>query len=132
LTTVVDASVALAAAVDEAASGDWARQLLGKGENLVAPHLLPVEAANLLRKLVQRGRLSDRLAALELAQITRLRIAYYPFVPLAARVWDLRNNVSAYDGWYVALAEALKAPLATLDARLVRATGPRCQFLTFP
>ncbi len=48
----------------------------------------------------------------------------------AERVWQLRHSVSIYDAWYVALAEALDAPLATLDLRLTRANGPRCEFLT--
>jgi predicted nucleic acid-binding protein len=45
-------------------------------------------------------------------------------------VWELRENVTAYDGWYVALAESLGARLATLDVRLTKASGPRCAFTT--
>ena len=46
-------------------------------------------------------------------------------------MWELRENVTAYDGWYVALTESLDAKLATLDIRLAKATGPRCHFTTF-
>jgi predicted nucleic acid-binding protein len=51
-----------------------------------------------------------------------------PYPPFADRVWELRASVSAYDAWYVAVAEELACPLATLDARLSRAAGPRCAF----
>ncbi|HEX5659731.1 MAG TPA: type II toxin-antitoxin system VapC family toxin [Polyangiales bacterium] len=128
---VIDASVVLAAAIDGAASGNWARGLLARASPLVAPHLLPVEVTHRLRKLTAQGLVPEQVATLELVQIAKLSISYFPFLPLMARVWELRNNVSAYDAWYVALAEALKAPLATLDTRLVRASGPTCQFQTY-
>jgi predicted nucleic acid-binding protein len=56
-------------------------------------------------------------------------VELFPYAPFAARIWDLRGSVTCYDAWSVALAEALSAPLATLDARLARASGPRCRFL---
>lgn len=58
-----------------------------------------------------------------------LRVELFPYAPFATRIWDLRDNVTCYDAWYVALAETLSAPLATLDARLAKASGPRCRFL---
>jgi predicted nucleic acid-binding protein len=54
----------------------------------------------------------------------------FSFEPFAERVWVLRHNVTSYDAWYVALAEVLRLPLATLDERLVKAKGPTCNFLT--
>ena len=59
----------------------------------------------------------------------QLSIECYPFEPFAERVWELRNTLTSYDAWYVAVAEALDLPLATLDARLARAPGPKCKFL---
>ena len=56
----------------------------------------------------------------------------FPYASFAERIWALRQNVTCYDAWYVAVAEALSAPLATLDNRLAKASGPRCQFLTAP
>lgn len=56
----------------------------------------------------------------------------YPYEPFGARVWELRHNVTAYDAWYVAVAEMLGAPVATLDRRLIGATGPRCAFVVPP
>ena len=64
-----------------------------------------------------------------MGDLVRLPIDLHPFEPVAERVWELRESVSAYDAWYVALAEALEVPLATLDVRLARAPGPRCSFV---
>jgi len=61
-----------------------------------------------------------------------LRVEFFPYQPCAARVWELRENVTCYDGWYVAVAELIDAPLAALDGRLATSTGPRCQFLLPP
>lgn len=61
-----------------------------------------------------------------------LGIELYPFRPFAERVWELRSNLTAYDAWYVALAEVLDWPLLTLDRRLSRATGPRCEIIVPP
>jgi len=57
-----------------------------------------------------------------------LYIELYPYAAVARRVWELRDNLTAYDAWYVALAEQLSAPLVTLDRRMATANGPRCQF----
>ena len=59
-----------------------------------------------------------------------LPVALLPYDSVAARVWELRHNVTPYDAWYVALAEGLDCELATLDGNLSRAPGPRCRFLT--
>jgi len=58
-----------------------------------------------------------------------LRVHLFPFEPVADRVWELRGNLSAYDAWYVALAESLETDLITLDRRLAKAPGPRCSFV---
>ncbi len=56
----------------------------------------------------------------------------FPFAPFAERVWALRENLTSYDAWYVALAEALDCPLVTLDRRLSRASGPVCEIIAPP
>ena len=63
-------------------------------------------------------------------QLAELQIKLVPFAPHAQRVWELRATLTAYDAWYVAVAEARGRPLATLDRRLMAAPGPRCAFLT--
>jgi predicted nucleic acid-binding protein len=58
------------------------------------------------------------------------RVELFDYASFARRVWDLRDNVTSYDAWYVAIAEQLEAPLATLDRRLVATPGPMCTFVT--
>lgn len=69
-------------------------------------------------------------SALAHTDLLALRFDLFPYEPFAPRVWELRDNLTAHDAWYVALAEALSAKLATLDSALCRASGPRCGFLT--
>ena len=96
----------------------------------MAPHLMPVEVASILRRALLAGQISADAASLAHADLVDMRVDLLPYEPFARRVWELRDNVTAYDAWYVALAEALGAPLATLDQRLVRAVGPKCKFLS--
>ena len=126
---VVDASLVVAALTDSAEVGTWADELLGT-DHLAAPHLMPVEAANVLRRAVLNGELSADSAALAHSDLLALRMELFPYGPFAARVWELRGDLTSYDAWYVALAEALNARLATLDVRLSRSPGPRCLFVT--
>lgn len=131
MSLVVDAGVVVAALVDGGADGRWAEELLA-GTDLAAPHLMPAEAANILRRSALAGDISHDTAALAHADLLELRVALFPYAPLARRIWALRGNVTAYDAWYVALAETLAADLATVDQRLSRASGCRCGFLTPP
>jgi len=124
---VVDAGFVVAALVDSGREGTWADALLAS-DSMAAPHLMPVEVANILRRAVGSGDLTPDAASLAHADLLALRIDLFPYGPFASRVWELRENVTCYDAWYVALAESLDAPLATLDVRLTRATGPRCRF----
>jgi predicted nucleic acid-binding protein len=125
---VVDASVLVSAVADFGTDGQWAERVLLRGE-LAAPHLVLAEATNILRRLELQGRLTRSEATGAQNSLLRLRLELHAFEPFSDRVWQLRANVTSYDAWYVALAEALRVPLATLDARLTEATGPRCQFL---
>lgn len=129
MTLVVDSGLVVAALVDSGPVGTWADQLLAS-DDLAAPHLMLVEAANVLRRAAIAGEISADAATLAHADLLSLRIELFAYEPFAARVWELRENVTAYDGWYVALAESLGAKLATLDARLTTAAGPRCAFAT--
>lgn len=131
MTTVVDASVLIAALTAAGGVGAWSRGELAEGP-LLAPHLLPVEVAHGLRRLAHTGDISDDAATLAHADFTRLPVRLLPYEPFADRVWELRATVTPYDAWYVAAAEALDLPLATLDGRLSRASGPHCRFVTPP
>ncbi len=97
---------------------------------LVAPHLMPAEVTNVLRKLVTSGSLSAGTARMAHDGLGSLPVELFGYDAFAERVWALRKNVTAYDAWYVALAESLDAPLITLDLRLTRAPGPTCEFVT--
>ena len=127
MTIVVDASVVVAALIDRGAVGVWAETMLASGP-LAAPHLMPVEAANVLRRAALTGDISADVASLAHEDLVSLRLELFPYSACASRVWELRSNITAYDGWYVALAETLGARLATLDTRLSRAAGTRCEF----
>jgi predicted nucleic acid-binding protein len=131
VTLVVDASFVVAALVDGGEIGTWAEGVL-LSDHLAAPHLMPVEVANILRRAEGAGNVSSDTAALAHADLQAVRVDLFPYAAVASRAWDLRNNLTLYDAWYVALAELLEADLATLDARLARAPGPRCQFVLPP
>jgi predicted nucleic acid-binding protein len=124
---VIDASAVMAALVDDGVDGRWAERQLAAG-HVAAPHLMPVEVASILRRAVRAGEISGDAASMAHAELLELGVALFPYAPFASRVWELRNNVTAYDAWYVALAESLQADLATLDRRLIRASGCRCAF----
>lgn len=126
MSAVVDASVLIAAATDAGPDGVWAESRLGG--DLFGPELLLVEAVNILRRLERARSLSSAEATAAQRDLLRLDVTLVPFAPFAERVWALRATVTAYDAWYVAVAEALDLPLATLDRRLARAAGPRCRF----
>lgn len=124
---VVDAAVLVAAVADAGPDGVWAESVLAEGV-LVAPELVLVEATNILRRLELAGRLDRLEASSAAADLLAFDVALQPFAPFAARVWELRTNVTAYDAWYVAVAETFEVPLATLDRRLAGTSGARCRF----
>lgn len=127
MTLVVDASIVVAALVDDGDTGRWAEGIL-LSDDLAAPHLMPVETADILRRAALSGQISADTASLAHADLNSLRVALYPYGPCGARAWALRENLTLYDAWYVALAELHGADLATLDERLARASGPSCGF----
>jgi predicted nucleic acid-binding protein len=131
MTLVIDAGLVIAALVDGGPVGTWADQQL-VSDDLAAPHLMPVEAADILRRASLSGEISTDTASLAYADLLGIRVELFDYEPFATRIWDLRANVTAYDGWYVAVAESLDAPLGTLDLRLSRASGTRCEFATPP
>jgi predicted nucleic acid-binding protein len=87
-----------------------------------------VEATNILRRLELAGFLPPGAAAAAHQDLLRLDLELFPFEPFADRIWELRHHLTSYDAWYVAVAEVIAAPLATLDRRLARSPGLRCEF----
>jgi predicted nucleic acid-binding protein len=131
MTLVVDASLVVAALVDGGPMGRWAENML-LSDRLAAPHLMPVEAANILRRASAHEEMSGDAASLAHADLLDLRVDLFPYGPVAARVWELRENLTTYDAWYVAVAEMLGGSVGTLDERLARSPGPRCGFILPP
>jgi predicted nucleic acid-binding protein len=122
---VIDASVLAVALLDDGADGDLLRSRL-RDHQLAAPALIDLEVASVWRGLARGGHLDSRRVGLALDDLRNLPIQRVEHTPLLARCWELRDNLTIYDATYVALAEALQAPLLTGDRRLARSTGPRC------
>jgi predicted nucleic acid-binding protein len=126
---VVDASIIAVALADDGPDGDSARARL-RGEDLIAPELLDLEVASVLRKQHATGALDDRRAALALDDLQGMPIRRAQHRHLLRRCWELRDNLTVYDAAYVALAELLQTVLLTADQRLPRAPGPLCDVET--
>ena len=120
---VVDASAAVTMFLNLGPNASRVRDRLRQAEEVHIPHLFDVEVLHVLRRHSLRGELSGRQSRLILSLLREIKAVRYPHAPLAARIWDLRENLTAYDAAYVALAEALNAPLITMDARLAQAPG---------
>jgi predicted nucleic acid-binding protein len=121
--------VLVAALIDSGPHGDWAETVLAGG-SLYAPELARAEATNIFRRLERAKLITTPEANSARTDLMQLDIDLFPFDPFADRIWELRHNVTSYDAWYVALAEALKLPLATLDEPLSKSNGVNCVFLT--
>lgn len=126
---VIDSSVVVAALVDSGPLGDWAEEVLAKGL-LQAPELVRAEATNIFRRLERAKLITTPEANAAQDELMQLDIELFSFEPFAGRIWDLRHNVTSYDAWYVAIAESLELPLATLDEPLTKSNGVTCKFLT--
>src|SRR5438132_1637921 len=120
---VIDASAVLEALLRTPNADAVARWLFDPSETLHAPHLLDVEVAQVLRRYAVNREIDSERGRAALADLADLPMRRYPHDFLLPRVWDLRNNLTAYDAVYVALAEALDCPLITRDQRLAAAPG---------
>jgi predicted nucleic acid-binding protein len=101
-------------------------------DELHAPHLLDVEVLQALRRLVHTGEVRAARAAAAIEDLGLLRLRRHPHVDFLGRAWELRNNITAYDAMYVALAEALRAPLITCDGPLGAAPGHTARIEVIP
>jgi predicted nucleic acid-binding protein len=120
---VVDASALLEVLLRTPAAAAVERRLFDARQTLHAPHLLDVEVAHVVRRYAATGEIDPERGRAALADLADFPLHRYPHDFLLPRIWDLRNNLTAYDAVYVALAEALDVPLLTRDRRLAAAPG---------
>jgi len=122
---VVDASAVLEVLLGTPAAARIGERLFAPGETLHAPHLLDLEVTQVLRRYARSGQLDAARGSEALDDLTDLPLARYPHDLFLPRIWALRHDVTAYDAAYLALAEALAAPLVTRDAALARVARRR-------
>lgn len=125
---VIDASVLVAFYAAEDLRRDSVAQRLAVGDAPFAPAHLVAEVVSALRGLSQINPTLRTAVPEALRHLAGFPLRRMPLAPLLQRIWELRDNLTAYDAAYVALAERLDGPLVTCDAKLARATGPRCVF----
>jgi len=120
---VVDASALTELLLQTSLGTRVEARLFRDGDDFHAPHLLDVEVVQALRRLARTSEVRpDRLEE-AIADLTVFHVLRHPHVDLLGRAWELRNNMTAYDAVYLALAEALDAPLVTCDGPLGAAPG---------
>jgi predicted nucleic acid-binding protein len=124
---VVDASAVLEVLLRTPVAQAVERRLFAAGETLHAPHLIDIEVAHVLRRYAAAGDMCVERGREALEDLADLSLRRYPHDVLLPRVWALRDNLTAHDAVYVALAEALGAPLLTGDRRLANAAGHRAR-----
>jgi len=122
---VVDASALLELLLQTPLGRRIEARLFRDEDDLHAPHLVDVEVVQGLRRLVRTGEVSPGRAEEAIADLTDLDLLRHPHLDLVGRAWRLRDNISAYDAMYVALAEAIEAPIVTCDGPLAKAPGHR-------
>jgi predicted nucleic acid-binding protein len=120
---VVDASALLEFLLQTPLGSRVEARLFRDRDEFHAPHLADVEVTQGLRRLVRSGEVSPARAAEAIADLADLDLHRHPHVDLLMRAWNLRENITAYDAMYVALAEALDAPLVTCDRPLAGTAG---------
>lgn len=118
---VLDASALLELLLATPIGLDVGARVFAAEETLHAPELLDLEVAQVLRRYERSGELTAERAAQAIEDLADLQVQRYPHLPLLARAWQLRANLTAYDAAYVTLAELLEAPLLTCDGRIARA-----------
>ncbi len=126
---VVDASVIAPVVADAGPDGVRFRQRL-HSEQVAAPDLLRVAVLSVICRQLRFGTLDVTQAEQAVTDLLDLPITVYPTAPLLLRCWQLRDNLTAYDACYIALAETLGSSVLTADARLSRAPGTRCAIET--
>ena len=122
---VVDASVIVEMLLRTPAGIRVTPRIQTTASTVHSPHLLDAEVAHVVRRYTLAGDIDAERGAQMVGILRDLVIHRHDHRPLLGRVWELHPSVGAYDALYVALAEALDAPLLTADSRLAAAHGRR-------
>lgn len=125
--SILDASAYAEALSSDTDLGQACRERIARERSWQAPELMPAEVQSALRGLVRSGKLTIERAEDARARLRVTEVSLYPFAAFEGRIWELRENLTTYDAWYVALAERLDVPLVTADAKFARSSGPHCE-----
>lgn len=125
---VLDTSATVELLVGRDAIAEELRGLV-VGQRLAAPHAIDLECASTLRGLVNGRKLPANEAQRALDLLAKVNVKRYAHAALLPRIWQLRNNMWPYDAAYVALAESLSAQLVTIDAKIEKVPGIRCEIV---
>lgn len=126
---VLDASVVVELLTNGILADSIRKELAGRDESFVVPHLIDVEVMRALRRLAAGPRIGSHRAGQFLAGLAALPAERYSHTPLIGRIWELRHNFTAYDATYIALAEATDSVLYTCDEKL--SSGHRARVVLF-
>lgn len=126
---VLDASVVVELLTGGPLADSLRRDLAGRDDSFIVPHLLDIEVVSAIRSLVAGHRIDSHATEQVLTGLAALPAERYAHTPLLGRIWELRHNFTAYDAVYIALAEATNSVLYTSDAKLCR--GHRAQVALF-
>jgi predicted nucleic acid-binding protein len=127
---VLDASALIEVLLRTRIGGAIERRMFAPGETLHAPHLIDIETTQVLRRQVGKGAIDAKRGREAIDDVATLALRRYGHESLLPRVWEMRDNVTAYDAVYVALAQVLDAPLLTCDRRLAAAASHRARIET--
>ena len=125
---VLDSSVAVAALIETERHHEWAIYLVANNE-IAGPEIFLAEVSNILRRLEMAGNIPADESTASQQVLLDMEVRLLPFRTYAQRIWSLRHNLTCYDAWYVAVAESLGCPLATMDLRLARAGSFLCEVM---
>jgi len=128
---VLDASAVLEWLLQTRVGARVEARVFSEAATLHAPHLVDIEVAQVLRRYVKKGLITGSRGDQALEDLVDLSLTRYPHDMLLSRIWALRDNLTAYDAAYVALAEALDAPLVTCDTKIAAAPGHRARVEVF-
>jgi predicted nucleic acid-binding protein len=126
---VLDASAVLELLLNTSVAPRVAERVFAPAETLHAPHLIDLEVVQVLRRYEAAGQLEPLRGAEALDDLADLSILRYPHDLFLLRIWELRHNATAYDAAYIALAEALEAPLLTCDGAIGSVPGHRARVI---